>query len=271
MASSTKTKAEDVRLLRVGHVRSVALIGCGGTGSILAEHLARMIAGYRLGCELTLWDGDRVERANIARQNFARHEIGANKAEALALRLSGQFGLTIAARGRHVDRHETMPTGLVITCTDTLHSRRIVAERSAVALCPREWLDVGNELHHGQAVLGTTHSAEALRCAFHNFGRRPYVDALPDIAALSPKILTARRAPAQASCADQPFRHQGFGVNAMAALAAAMIAKQALVDREVRTSAIYFDVAEGRMLPRPITRDLLLPWRLKPKPKRRRR
>ena len=56
-------------------IMSVWLAGCGGTGALLAGHLARMIAGHRLGAFLI--DGDR--EVNLARQDFLP-EDGMNKA-----------------------------------------------------------------------------------------------------------------------------------------------------------------------------------------------
>jgi hypothetical protein len=58
-----------------------------------------------------------------------------------------------------------------------------------------------------------------------------------------------------------PFDEQGFGINAMAALAAATLAKQAAVDGVVTTAAIYFDSQTGRMTPRLIDREVFAAWR----------
>jgi PRTRC genetic system ThiF family protein len=238
----------------------VLVVGCGGTGSILAEHLARLVAGFNLAetINLTLCDGDVVNYANIARQNFLPSEIGSPKAQALALRLAGQFGLNVGSILSNIDEHFSMPREtLLCTCTDTLISRKWAA-RSGADL----WLDVGNELAHGQAVLGTTHNAAKLAEQSARWEELPHVHELPTEAALSPSILRARRDLPTPSCADQPFSQQGFGVNALAALAAAAIVKQVLVDRAVATPQIYFNVAAGRMLPRLITREWFEPYAL---------
>ncbi|RKY10433.1 MAG: hypothetical protein DRP56_01050, partial [Planctomycetota bacterium] len=231
MASCLKTKT---KAMAVGSVGKILLVGCGGTGAFLAEHLCRMIAGVKLDCSLVLADGDVVEQGNIWRQNFEPHEIGQNKAEALGLRLSGRFGLPIEIVGGYIQR-SSMPdtafgTDLVITATDTLASRKIVADAEQCL-----WLDVGNEKTHGQAVLGTTHDAAKLRRCFWNWIKDTggYVADLPDIAALNPAILTARKVRKRTGCGQMPFTDQGFGVNAMAALAAAQLAKQAVVDAVV--------------------------------------
>jgi hypothetical protein len=203
-------------------------------------------------------DGDTVSEANIARQNFLPHEIRSPKAQALALRLSGQFGLEIAAVVKHLDDHtDVVGTGcLLITCTDTLVSRKWAAQSQADL-----WLDAGNELAHGQAVLGSTHQAGFLGQAWREWDKHPHAHALPDMAALSPAILAAKTDLSAPSCADQPFGIQGFAVNSLAALAAAVIAKAVLVDKRVACPQMYFDVARGFLRPRPITRELFQPWR----------
>lgn len=255
MASSTNNIS---KVLPITKVKKVLLVGCGGTGSILAEHIARMIAGFGLEVEFIIYDGDTVEQVNIGRQNFFPWEVGANKAQALALRLAGQFGLEVTAKAKYLDKQDNLniTNNLVIGCTDTLQSRRLIASGK-----PPYWLDVGNELSHGQAVIGTTHDSRRLKSVFDKFNRTPHVADLPDISALNPSILTARKTRIRAGCADGPFDRQGFGVNAMAALAAATIAKQILVERQIRFAGVYFDVTEGRMLPKPITQDLFRPWK----------
>jgi hypothetical protein len=257
-ASGLRIRAA-TRVLPVGAVDLVLLIGCGGTGSILAEHLARMIAGFRLRCRLVLCDGDKVVEANITRQGFLPCEIGQNKAVAMATRLAGRFGIEIAAVAdmfrRPLCRPGLLDAGtLTITTVDTLRARWEVAQEY-----PALWMDCGNELHHGQAIVGTTSSATKLRECHDKWGRQPYALALPNAAAVNPDIeakgRTAKAGGDDLNCAAMPFDIQGFGVNAMAAQAGAIIAKQVLVDAAVKTPAIFFDAAAGRMTPRLITRD----------------
>ena len=259
MAKSTDDKT---RIMPVGTVERVIIVGCGGTGSILAEHICRMIKGYQLDTKIMLADGDTVEQANITRQNFAPHEIGAYKAEALALRLSGQFGMEVQAHPQYVGsadlQYGMRGNELLISCTDTLISRKQIAQ----GMCERTlWLDAGNELHHGQAVIGTTRKKLALQAVYRDYDKKPFVADLPNIAAVNPGVMRARRTASKAGCAAQPFALQGFGVNAMSALAAATIAKQVLVDKKVSMAAIYFNVSEGRMISRDITKDLFKQWR----------
>jgi PRTRC genetic system ThiF family protein len=240
-------------------VTAVELIGCGGTGAALAELLARMIAGFRLAVTLRIWDGDSVEEANVARQNFFPFEIGANKAEAIAIRLAGQLGIPVAAEKRHWTKPD-MQEGqakLVITAVDSLAARKRIAQTLP---CRRLWLDVGNDHHTGQAIFGTTGRSDVLQKTWREWKTAGYCNELPDISACNPRLWTARAVKAAPSCADEPFRVQGFGVNAAAAIAAAGIAAQVLVNGQVKTAQVWIDTAAGRMLPRLITRELFAPW-----------
>ena len=81
------------------HPREIVLVGTGGTGSHLARAVARIIAhmqSLRMNVpSLTLIDPDTVEERNVSRQLFSPAEIGMNKAEAIAQRLSCALGLSI--------------------------------------------------------------------------------------------------------------------------------------------------------------------------------
>src|SRR5512141_2416581 len=69
-------------LLPVFKSLTIHLIGCGGTGSWLAPHLARITKllqeVHHINVRLAFWDYDTVEEKNIFRQNFCEAEIGAN-------------------------------------------------------------------------------------------------------------------------------------------------------------------------------------------------
>lgn len=60
---------------------TIAIVGCGGTGTAAAEYLARA------GVNLILIDRDIVDSTNLHRQLFREQDIGRPKAEALKERL----------------------------------------------------------------------------------------------------------------------------------------------------------------------------------------
>jgi hypothetical protein len=67
------------------------LIGCGGTASILAPHLARLLSYHPASDKATLIlaDGDELEEHNLTRQNFGTAHVGRNKAHILHDHLEG--------------------------------------------------------------------------------------------------------------------------------------------------------------------------------------
>ena len=80
-------------ILNPPHELSVAVIGCGGTGSQVLTALGRMNYALRQlghpGLQVAAYDADIVTEANCGRQLFAEQEIGHNKAEVLTTKLPG--------------------------------------------------------------------------------------------------------------------------------------------------------------------------------------
>jgi molybdopterin/thiamine biosynthesis adenylyltransferase len=68
---------------------TVALVGCGALGSMVAEAVTR--SGLR---RLSLFDGDVLEYGNLGRHSLDGRHVGLNKAVALARRLSSANPLT---------------------------------------------------------------------------------------------------------------------------------------------------------------------------------
>lgn len=255
--------------------RRIVIAGVGGTGSYLAQGLAKLIAGYRLQVEVLLADPDVIEEKNCARQNFHHWEIGQGKAEALAYRLNQQYGLSFAAVTGRGEEHQAFASGgyrvestsnfiagtaghhpardfsrLIITCVDSVEARKPFKECGP-------WLDLGNGLETGQALYGTTEDLNTLAAEVENWDKRPMVGHLPSpYLAFGMAKLKSPRKPAP-SCADTPFAEQGVFANEWAAAAGLAILHQLLVKGGLATPAIYFDTAKGRMSPEYITREYL--------------
>jgi PRTRC genetic system ThiF family protein len=146
---------------------TIHLIGCGGTGSWLAPHLARITKllqdVHHLGVRLVFWDHDTVEEKNIFRQNFCEAEIGTNKAETLARRYGLAWGIEIIAlplpfsadvmyRNNLGDRYGDNNMPVFITCVDKNAPRQDVTK-----VCSQHfgwWLDCGNFKTAGQVSVG---------------------------------------------------------------------------------------------------------------------
>lgn len=241
-------------MIRKAHLapqfRQVAIVGVGGTGSYLAQGLAKLIAGYRLPLAVTLIDPDSVEEKNCSRQNFQSYEIGQPKADALAYRLNQQYGLRFAAFvGTGEKAGIRQPQTLLVTCVDTVEARQTYQHFGP-------WLDLGNAEATGQALYGNTAKRADLTAEAKKWETTPTCAHLPGpyLLAGMAKLKTAKAAP---SCADHPFAEQGCFVNEWAAVAGLTILHQLLVKGQLETPAIYFDSAKGRMAPVYITRDYL--------------
>ena len=73
---------------------SIAVVGCGGTGSLVAEGLCRLLL-TQPEMKLLLVDHDTVEPHNLLRKAFYPGDVGRFKAEVLATRLSKLYGRPI--------------------------------------------------------------------------------------------------------------------------------------------------------------------------------
>ncbi len=105
---------------------SAAVLGLGGLGGYVAEHLVRMGLG-----RLTFIDGDTFEESNLNRQLYADlSTLGRSKAETAkerALRIAP--GLSVSAVARRFDQDGTdLLSGhdIVCDCLDNLDSRRLL-------------------------------------------------------------------------------------------------------------------------------------------------
>lgn len=148
---------------------TILLVGCGGTGSFAALHLARLAWAARqrgLDIGLVFVDPDHVEEKNVGRQNFCPAEIGQPKAKALASRYSLAFGLPVRAitAAFRADMLQHLRGGfnahlLVVGAVDSPAARGAIHQ--AMLECQRPaaqtwWLDAGNGEYSGQVLLGNS-------------------------------------------------------------------------------------------------------------------
>ena len=152
-------------LLYPTHPITVALAGCGGTGSQVLTCLGRIDFALRglghPGLQVFAYDPDIVSPANIGRQLFAEADIDQNKATVLITRINRFFGLDWVAMPKAFDEHSES-TNMIISCVDTIAARREIEQAWNDTSYVREyqkhyyWLDFGNSQHSGQAILGGT-------------------------------------------------------------------------------------------------------------------
>lgn len=147
------------------HPITIAVIGCGGTGSLVVPRLARL--DYVLkelgmpGLYVTVYDGDIVEQNNVGRQNFNKNDIGEFKASNIVEKINMCYGLDWEAKNEFTDKIPT--TNIIITCVDNVDLRNIIQQGEKIKYTkyyndykkPYYWLDCGNGKDFGQVVLAT--------------------------------------------------------------------------------------------------------------------
>ncbi|MFN8472131.1 MAG: ThiF family adenylyltransferase [Anaerolineae bacterium] len=230
---------------------TIVLVGCGGTGSFLAESVCRLLIGRT--ADLYLVDMDRVEEHNIGRQAFGAEDLGRFKAQVLAERLARRFARTVGysvqpydrARHSEVFGRQSGQLKLLIGAVDNSAARRAMAAtldgRSDVL-----WLDCGNGRNSGQVLLGNATRPEMLRGAF--LPQQGICRALPAPSLQRPDLLDAPPAPQPAldCAAAMAISEQGGTVNqAVAAIAASFVEK--LLDGSCGWMASYFDLDDGTL------------------------
>jgi PRTRC genetic system ThiF family protein len=148
------------------HPVSIALIGAGGTGSLVAPRLARL--DYVLkelglpGLYVIVYDGDTVEQNNVGRQNFSKNDIGDYKAANIVQKINMAYGLDWECKNEYVG--DKIPdANIVISCVDNVELRNKIhkkrEEKSIINridyTTPFYWLDCGNGKDFGQVILST--------------------------------------------------------------------------------------------------------------------
>ena len=236
----------------VEHTAVIVLVGCGGTGSFLAEALCRLLIGRP--ADVYLVDMDRVEQHNVGRQAFDRADVGRFKAQVLAERLSRRFGRTIGYSVLPYDRelhaqvfgHPLSRLNLLVGAVDNAAARRAIAATLDGHSNHVWWLDLGNGRNSGQALLGNAVRPEALRGAF--VPHLALCRALPSPSLQRPDLLEAPPAPALTlDCAEAVVHEmQGPTINqVVAAIAANFIEK--LLDDTCHWMSAYFDLDDGTL------------------------
>lgn len=139
------------------------LVGCGGTGGFCLETLARLLLDT--DATVDVYDGDRVEAKNLKRQNFAVADLGKNKAQVLADRLTENLpeNIQINVHPEYLTTNlatdwALLPdneTPIVISAVDNIATRRLIngAVADLARVRPVIALDSGCHDQGGQVVV----------------------------------------------------------------------------------------------------------------------
>lgn len=231
----------------------VVLAGCGGTGSFLALHLARMAyhARERHGVEMEMVfvDPDVVEAQNVGRQNFCPAEVGQAKAMALMRRYNAAFGLEIEALEEGFSAAvEGVGFHLVVGCVDNAAARRDIRDMLVRRWGRWWWLDCGNHRHAGQVVIGN----KVLDGP--DISPLGFCAGLPLPSVVHPELLVGGEIASDGemddgevlSCAELALADaQSLMVNQAVAGWAAQYVYLLLLARDLDVSATYFDLGVG--------------------------
>lgn len=110
------------------------IIGVGGTGSLLARDLPKLLIGSIH--KMMIVDGDTVERKNMIRQSYQEQDIGENKAIALAAKINTFYDCECEAQGVYVTRDELIEKiklfpayiPVLIGCVDNDATRKLIED-----------------------------------------------------------------------------------------------------------------------------------------------
>jgi hypothetical protein len=212
----------------------VSVVGCGGTGSFVAEGLCRILPER---ARLLLIDFDRVEDRNLIRQNFTEDDLGIIKSEALALRLARKYGRSVGYSTVPVHMTE-LKSGLLIGCVDNGLARQDIAKK--YKLDPYGgyhswWIDAGNGENYGQILIG-------------NWDVAAYKDnklvALPLPTIQQPALL--KQIPPVQDCAQ--IAEQGPTINQGMAFMVVEVVRR-IIDESCQWMQLYLDIENGTLRP----------------------
>lgn len=102
----------------------VIIIGAGSVGSWLTEFLARMGVA-----ELEVWDDDAVASHNVPMSCYRPQDISRYKVDALREIVLERTGVAITAHRERYTGQTSLRGACVISCVDTMESRRCIWER----------------------------------------------------------------------------------------------------------------------------------------------
>jgi len=251
----------------------IIIVGCGGTGSYVIPSIARLLYTLRpREVRLTLIDADVVEEKNIIRQNFSPGDVGKNKAEALAARYSGAFGLNIATRDKYLETEEDIqdlfnsaPGGvLVISCVDNIRTRLSISNAVARSRTDKTvyWIDTGNEEESGQVVLAANIKNNLLAGTIRPIAQGEAFN-LPDIFDIYPELKERAKLAkftSQLSCAEMAESAPQYGfVNHNAANFALNFAFDVIKQNPIKVNVVEFSI-KNKVAHKSLARSEMLKW-----------
>ena len=252
------------------------LVGAGGTGSFMAMNLARLAFELKhrgKAASIVIVDPDRVEEDNIPRINFCFAEVGMNKAETLAGRVSRAWGIEVGfvkegfrpalLQNRNdewsVQSSNSNKLTILIGCVDNHLARQQIhetlkfyGERSYDSSSPRVWwIDGGNGRDTGQVLIGNRLNEKEI-C--ESARKSPIISLLPAPSLQHPDLLREgeRKTRSQPqtddalTCAERiRLGEQSLNVNQRVAVEINEMLTALLLTNSLKRFATYFDLESG--------------------------
>jgi PRTRC genetic system ThiF family protein len=244
------------------HPITVAVIGAGGTGSQLLTQLGKMHGALRAldhpGLYVTVYDDDTVSEANLFRQMFPAHDLGANKAVSIVTRLNRFFGLQWQAIP---ERYNGSLHNIIITCVDTAKARiqiakRIYRKKSYYRDQERcfYWIDAGNNKTRGQVVLATVERITGCNYRDKRAENTDHVPVLPNILELFPDIEAHDNAAEQGpSCSlAEALGKQDLFINTLASTYAPQLLWTLFTQGRTQVQGAFFNLDDVRTVALPV-------------------
>lgn len=135
------------------------IVGVGGTGSLLARDIPKLLIGSNH--LMILVDGDKVEKKNMVRQSYQEHDIGEYKAVALASKINSFYGDICEAINTYITKDELLTklqdsyddyVPVICGCVDNDATRKIL-EYTFNTLDDCIYLDSANEKYEGNVYV----------------------------------------------------------------------------------------------------------------------
>ena len=217
---------------------NIALVGVGGTGSLVLSGLVRLNHALRQlghpGIEVEVYDPDIVTEANIGRQLFTPDEVGRNKAECLIDRYNLGFALNWTAHKEKYERWIFQHYHILISCVDSKASRREIAAKFS-GTTGTYVIDSGNDGNFGQILIGN--------------GSKD----LPFSYKVHPDLIKGRETNHAPSCSlAEALTRQDLFINQWMATAILQLLWQMFRKGELTYRGFYINLETGRMNPVPI-------------------
>lgn len=245
------------------YLSEVILVGCGGTGAVWANGIARIVRMMKdtgkKAPHVKFIDPDHFEYKNVGRQLVQDASVGENKAIELARRFNMALGLCIEAIPEAFDskKHISHNSGTIICgAVDNWRARQSISEANDAI-----WIDCGNSRYGGQLVIGTTSDFAMMQSYLKSLKKDDTILRwLPNVAAVFPELLNPDPEEQQLaqtlSCAELlELSLQSATINGFMANIATEYLRKLLYRDPIKSWITHVDTTTLSMRSTPITRD----------------